>query len=61
MLNVDDVAAILKASRRTVYTLARRQDWRPFTVRVSPRHLRFRESGLRKWLTQRANLNFVAS
>ncbi len=57
LLSVDDVATLLKASRRTVYTLSRRQDWRSFTVRVSRRCLRFREAGLRKWLTQRANLN----
>ena len=57
MLSVDDVAALLKASRRTVYTLSRRQEWRAFTVRVSRRCLRFREAGLKKWITQRANLN----
>jgi excisionase family DNA binding protein len=57
MLKVDEVAALLNTPRRTVYDMSRRQDWRAFTVRLSRRHLRFRESGLRKWIAQRANLN----
>jgi excisionase family DNA binding protein len=57
MLTVDEVAALLNTPRRTVYVMSRRQDWRPFTVRLSRKHLRFREAGLRKWITQRANLN----
>jgi len=55
MLCVEDVAALLKSSRRAVYTLSRRQDWRSFTVRVTRKCLRFREAGLKKWITQRAN------
>ena len=57
LLKVDDVATLLNTPRRTVYVMSRRQDWQPFTVRLSRRHLRFREAGLRKWITQRANLN----
>lgn len=57
MLDVEDVAGLLKATRQAVYRLSRRQDWRPFTVRISRKNLRFREAGLRKWITRRANLN----
>jgi len=57
MLRVDEVAALLNTPRRTVYVMSRRQDWRPFAVRLSRKHLRFREAGLRKWITQRAGLN----
>lgn len=55
MLSVDDVATLLRASRRAIYGLSRRVDWRSFTVRVSRRCLRFREAGLKKWLTQPAS------
>ena len=57
MLKVDEVAALLNTQRRTVYAMSRRQDWRSFAVRLSRKHLRFRESGLRKWIALRANLN----
>jgi predicted DNA-binding transcriptional regulator AlpA len=57
LLKVNEVAALLNTPRRTVYVMSRRQDWRPFTVRISRKHLRFREAGLRKWITQRAGLN----
>src|SRR5689334_20629351 len=42
MLKVDEVAALLNTPRRTVYVMSRRRDWRPFTVRLSRKHLRFR-------------------
>lgn len=57
LLKVDDVAVLLNTPRRTVYVMSRRQDWRPFTVRLSRKHLRFREAGLRRWIAQRAYLN----
>jgi len=57
LLKVDEVAALLNTPRRTVYVMSRRQDWRSFTVRLSRKHLRFRESGLKKWITRRENLN----
>lgn len=56
LLKVDEVAALLGTARRVVYRLSKRQDWRPFTVRLSLKHLRFREAGLKRWITQRANL-----
>jgi hypothetical protein len=43
MLKVEEVAAILNTGRRTVYAMSRRQDWRHFTIRLSRKHLRFRE------------------
>jgi predicted DNA-binding transcriptional regulator AlpA len=57
LLKVDDVAAMLMTSRDNVYRMSRRQDWRPFAVRISRRNLRFREAGLKKWIAQRADLN----
>jgi excisionase family DNA binding protein len=57
MLNVDEVAALLKTTRETIYKLSRQQDWLPFTIRISRKHLRFREAGLQKWIARRANLN----
>jgi predicted DNA-binding transcriptional regulator AlpA len=57
LLKVDAVAALLGTAPRAIYSMSQRQDWRPFTVRLSRRHLRFDEAGLRKWIAQRANLN----
>lgn len=57
LLNVDDVATLLGTTRGAVYRLSRRQDWRLFAVRISRKNLRFREAGLKKWITQRANLH----
>lgn len=56
LLKVDEVAALLGTARVAVYRLSQRQDWLPFVVRISRRTLRFREAGLKKWITQRANL-----
>lgn len=57
MLKVEEVAALLRTTREGVYRLSRRRDWLPFTVRISRKHIRFREAGLRKWIAQRANLS----
>jgi len=57
MLKVEEVADLLKTTREAVYRLSRRQDWRPFAVRISRKHLRFREAGLQKWIAREANLN----
>lgn len=57
LLKVEDVAAILGTTRVAVYRLSRRRDWLPFAVRISRKNLRFREAGLKQWITQRANMN----
>ena len=57
LLKVDEVAALLGATRVTVYRLSRRRDWLPFAVRISRKNRRFREAGLRQWITKRANLS----
>jgi predicted DNA-binding transcriptional regulator AlpA len=57
LLKVDDVAALLGTAPRAIYSMSQRQDWRPFTVRLSRRHLRFDEAGLRRWIAQRADPN----
>jgi hypothetical protein len=52
LLTADEVAAILQKPRHSVYQLARRADWRSFTVPINKKTLRFREAGFRRWLTK---------
>ena len=54
LLTPDDVASVLKKPRRAIYSLARRADWQSFVVKVNRKTLRFRESGLRRWLAKRS-------
>jgi hypothetical protein len=50
LLGVEQVGAMLGKPKQSVYGLARRADWRPFTLRIDRRTLRFHEDGLRKWM-----------
>ena len=54
LLTPDEVAATLQKPRHAIYGLARRADWRAFTVKVNRKTLRFREVGFRRWMAKLA-------
>jgi len=52
LVGADEVARLLSVSRRQVFSLSRRADWRPFVVRAGRKMLRFRERQLLRWLSR---------
>lgn len=42
LITPDELAVILKVSRPSVYSLARRKDWQPYIVRAGRKVLRFK-------------------
>jgi hypothetical protein len=49
----DAAATIAETTRRGIYGLARRKDWRPFVRRLTRKMLQIEEHGLRAWLARR--------
>ena len=57
LLTVEQAAELTQMSRRALYNAARRVEWKPFVFRINARTLRFREAGLRRWITSQARRN----
>jgi hypothetical protein len=49
LVSAEEAAELLGRSRREIYALAHRADWRPFTRRLSRRKLLFEREGVLRW------------